>query len=240
MSEEYTSETQPTSISELQPKMRLEGVVRRTEMYGAFIDLGLERDGLVHISQLSDRRVDKVSDVVKEGDKVTVWVTDVDSKQGRVALTMVEPPKVEWRELEVGQIHVGQVTRMERYGVFVDIGAGRPGLLHNREMGGRVVRDPSEIFRVGDDVEVRITALDRQKKRIDLTIEDRADADLLDDEEEEEETLTSIEMAFRRAEKKQGRRPKKRARTTQPRRDVHAEREEREDIFRRTLEQHGD
>lgn len=236
MSEEQTEEIRPTSISQLRPKMRLEGVVRRTELYGAFIDLGLERDGMVHISQLSDRRVDKVTDVVKEGDRVTVWVTDVDPKQGRIALTMVEPPQVEWRDLKEGQVYTGRIIRMERYGVFVDIGASRPGLLHNREMGGRVVRDPSELFRVGDEVEVRITALDRQKRRIDLTMEDRIDTSSDEDEEDEEERLTALELAFRRAEKGE-RRPRKRSRPVETRRGV---RTAQEDIFRRTLEQHGD
>lgn len=234
MSEEYTSEAQPTSIADLRPKMELQGVVRKVALYGAQVDIGLERDGLVHISQLSDRRVDRVADVVKEGERVTVWVTHVDPENGRIALTMVKPPAVDWRDMEVGQSYTGRVVRLERYGVFVDIGAERSGLLHNREMGDRVFNNPSELFRMGDEVEVRIQALDRRKKRIDLTIEDRADASADDLEDEEEATQTSIEIAFRKARVETVARGKKRSDTGKRRLPS-----EQEDILSRTLEWHG-
>lgn len=234
MSEEYTGEAQPTSIADLRPKMELQGVVRKVALYGAHVDIGLERDGLVHISQLSDHRVDRVADVVKEGERVTVWVTQVDQQQGRIGLTMVKPPAIDWRDLDVGQVYTGRVVRLERYGVFVDIGADRSGLLHNREMGDRVFNNPSELFRMGDEVEVRIMALDRRKKRIDLTIEDRADANADDLDDEEEAPQTSIEIAFRRARGETARRGKKRGDASRKR-----VADEQEDILSRTLEWRG-
>jgi ribosomal protein S1 len=172
--------------------MRLEGVVRKVELYGAFVDIGLERDGLIHISQLSDKPVSRVADVVREGQKVTVWVTQVDPRQGRVALTLVKPPDVEWKDLAEGQTHTGRVVRVERYGLFVDIGAERPGLLHIREMGKF---NRPDMYRVGDEVDVRILQLDRRKKRIDLTL---AEAEM-PPEEREEPLPSPIELAFRRA-----------------------------------------
>ncbi|HIE38909.1 MAG TPA: S1 RNA-binding domain-containing protein [Anaerolineales bacterium] len=231
VSKQQNNQPQPTCISDLRPKMKLEGTIRRVELYGAFVDIGLERDGLIHISQLSNRRVDRVSDVVKEGDRVTVWVARVDPEQGRIGLTMVEPPKVEWRELKEGQSYTGRIVRMERYGVFVDIGAGRPGLLHVREMGGRVFRHPSELFREGDEVEVRILSLDRRKKRIDLTMQDLVDTVIED--EEHEDLPTAIELAFRRAQEEA--RHQKRETSSRKRR----KRGEQEDILARTLEQHS-
>ncbi|MDF1516179.1 MAG: S1 RNA-binding domain-containing protein, partial [Anaerolineae bacterium] len=75
--------TQPSSIEELQPKMQLGGTITRTELYGAFVDLGLERNGLIHISRLATHRVKKVTDEVNVGDKVNVWVHSVDPDKGR-------------------------------------------------------------------------------------------------------------------------------------------------------------
>ncbi len=232
MSEE-TNQSQPTSIADLAPKMKLEGVIRRVELYGAFVDLGLERDGLIHISQLSDRHVDRVSDVVSEGDRVTVWVTRVDPEQGRIALTMVKPPDVTWKELKVGQVYTGKVVRIERYGVFVDIGAERPGLLHSREMGGRVFGSPAELFHMGDEIDVRILSLDRSKKRIDLTMEEFAEA-TIEEDEDEEELPTPFEMAFRKARHAEVRRHGKHSGARGDK-----QRSEQDDILSRTLQQHG-
>jgi len=210
--------------------MRLEGVVRRIELYGAFIDIGMERDGLVHISQLSDRRVDRVSDVIKEGDRVTVWVTEVDPDRGRVGLAMVKPPDLPWKDLAEGQVYNGRIVRIERYGVFVDIGAERPGLLHVREMGSQFIRHPSDMYREQDPLTVRILQLDRRKRRIDLTLEETVDAA---PDDTEEELPTPVELAFRKAREEvraQQRGPsKKRKRYA-----------EQDDIMQRTLQQHAE
>lgn len=70
----------------------MQGVVRSLQTYGAFVDVGAERDGLVHISELRDGFVEKVEDVVKEGDTVSVRVKEVDVSKGRLSLTM-RPPR---------------------------------------------------------------------------------------------------------------------------------------------------
>jgi small subunit ribosomal protein S1 len=230
----------PRSIADLEPKMRLDGVVKETQLYGAIIDIGLERDGMVHISQLAPRRVNRVTDEVEPGDNVTVWVTQVDVEKGRIALTMVEPPDVDWGELKVGQVHMGVVERLESYGAFVNIGAERPGLLHVREMAQGYVRHPSEVVKVGDEVEVKISQLDRQKRRIDLTMMGIAAEDE-EDEEDEEEMLTAMEIALQlaqaesRSEKLSNQRSKSRQnRRRQGKRKAH-DFSEREDILARTL-----
>ncbi len=225
---EETTTTQPASIKDLKPKMKLEGTVTRTELYGAFVDLGLEREGMIHISRMARRRVNKVSDKLKVGDKVTVWVVNVDQEQGRIGLTMVEPPAVDWDELAVGQVRKGKVVRLERYGAFVDIGAERPGLLHVKEM-GHYVRNPSEVVKEGEEVEVRIIGLNPRKHQIDLSM-DLGDSDEAE-VEEEEPMLSPMEMAFRRA---QSQNAKKRSRSS--RRKRHQYDDEWEEIYRRTLD----
>ncbi|HOT90505.1 MAG TPA: S1 RNA-binding domain-containing protein [Anaerolineae bacterium] len=222
---------QPTSIKDLQPKMCLEGAITRTELYGAFVDLGLEREGLIHISRLSDQRVKKVSDQVKVGDKVKVWVQSVDPEAGRIALTMVEPAEVEWDELAEGQIRTGKVVRVERYGVFVDLGAERPGLLHVREM-GQYVRNPAEVVKLGDTVEVKILKLDRRKRQIDLTMQLEAE-DMGATDDEEESILSPMEIAFQQAQAMSNER-KSRNRKNKQRQ---SRRDDMDDIYRRTLQQ---
>ncbi len=228
MSEEMT---QATSMNDLRPKMCLEGIVTRTELYGAFVNLGLEREGLVHISRLAPKRVNKVTDKVKVGDKVMVWVTNVDADQGRIGLTMVEPPAVDWDELNEGQIVTGTVKRLERYGAFIDVGAERLGLLHVSAM-GRYVREPSEVVKENEVLEVRILRLDRRKRQIDFTM-DLGDEPEVEEEVSEEPLLSAMEMAYRQAQK------------VNTRKKTHGEKmrakqrfdydDEMEDIYRRTL-----
>ncbi len=80
------------NISDLRPGMQLTGTVKRTANFGAFVDVGVGRDGLVHVSKLKQGYVSSVADVVKEGQQVTVWVESVEPGQGKISLTMI-PPK---------------------------------------------------------------------------------------------------------------------------------------------------
>jgi small subunit ribosomal protein S1 len=229
------TQDQPQSIADLQPKTRLQGVVKETQLYGAVVDVGLEHDGVVHISQLSPERVNRVSDVVQPGDSVTVWVTRVDAEKGHIALTMIEPPKVDWKELVEDLTYTGIVTRLESYGAFVDIGAERPGLLHVREMSDDYVRHPSQLVQIGQEIEVRVLKVDRRKKRIDLTMKGtEGEPELeLEEEEAEEPAKTAMEIALELAqsgEQEPTRRHKKRS---------PLDLSEREDILARTLEKHS-
>jgi small subunit ribosomal protein S1 len=228
----------PTSIEELEPKMLLEGTVTRTELYGAFVDVGLDRDGLIHISRLATGRVRKVTDVVNVGDKVSVWVLKVDPDRGRIALTMVEPPDVEWHELERGQVYDGRVVRMERYGAFVDIGAERPGLLHVREMGD-YIRNPEEVVRMNEDIQVEVLGVDRRKRQIDFSLH-TGDADTSGYSEQEEPGLSPMEIAFLQAQAQAQADGRLRDRGNRGRRKNNRGSDimdDMDDIFRRTLDE---
>lgn len=230
------------SLDDLEPKTRLEGKITRVGLHGAVVDIGLPYEGLLHISQLTaNGDVDAVAEAVDVGDDVTVWVTEVDPEQKRVSLTMVEPPTVTWGELQEGQIYTGKVTRIEQYGAFVDIGAERPGLLHVREMSSGYVEHPSELVSLGDEIDVRIQRVDRDRQRIDLTRQGLLEEEVVQKPEPEEvseeqevtqQTVMELAMERARADRKQGER-----RRTKKRRQEDAEREE---ILERTLEQHSD
>jgi len=199
----------PVRLEDLRPKMRLTGTVKKVELFGAFVDVGAGRDGLVHISQLRPERVNNVADVVKEGEQVTVWVKKVDVANGRLDLTLIEPLAVEWSELKRGQVYTGKVTKTEKFGAFVDIGAERPGLVHISEMAAHRVADVNEVVKTGDEVRVQVIGVDPRKKQIKLSIKAAEAAERQTEAEESEETvedLTAMQVAFRRAQQTAGRR----------------------------------
>jgi ribosomal protein S1 len=234
------------SIEDLKPKMRLEGTIAEVGLHGAVVDVGLPVEGLLHISQLSSHReVDAVTEAVNVGDEVAVWVTEVQPDQNRVSLTMVEPPDVTWSELRDGRIYTGKVTRIEQYGAFVDIGAERPGLLHVREMSSGYVDHPSEMVSVGDEIDVRILRVDRQRQRIDLTrqgleeeVEPVQEEPEPEEEAEEQDVTpqTAMEIAMERAYADQSSGGEEKARGKKQKADY----AEREEILERTLEQHSE
>jgi predicted RNA-binding protein with RPS1 domain len=152
--------------------MRFEGKVKKIELFGAFVDIGAERNGLVHISQLRrEGHVNRVADVVKEGDAVTVWVTSVDAKQGLVNLTMIEPPPLDWSDLQRGIKLVGKVVQVEDFGAFVSFGGPKDGLVPAGQMAkGRRINKPSDVVSVGESVTVWVVSVDRKRERIGLSM----------------------------------------------------------------------
>ena len=128
----------------LEPKTKLSGKVLKTTLAGALVDIGQSLPGVIHISQLQTEAVNKVEDVVKEGQAVDVWVRRV--KKDRIELTMIEPLAYEWKEIQPDLIVKGKVVRLETYGAFVDFGAERPGLIHVSELTHGYVKTASEVL----------------------------------------------------------------------------------------------
>ncbi len=229
---DVTEAAAPAKISDLKPKMKLQGTVKKVELFGAFVDIGVGRDGLVHISALKRERVNKVDEVVQPGQEVTVWVRKVDPKAGRIDLTMVEPAAVEWNELQRGQVLTGKVVRMEKFGAFVDIGAERPGMVHIREMSNSRISDPSEIVKLGDEVDVKVLGVDPRKRQIDLSMK-AVDIVLEAQEEPQEPSATAMELALRKAMGSDA--PSGRKGGSQRKGGSRQTRSEQEDILARTL-----
>lgn len=218
---------------DLQRGMKLTGKVVKVEDFGAFVDIGAPKDGLVPVSAMAKTRVEKPADLVKEGDTVTVWVTKASKKENRIGLSMVEPPAVDWSDIKVGQIYVGKVTRMESFGAFVDIGAEREGMVHVSEMETGYVPRPSDVVKVGQEVEVRVLEINPKKRQIKLTMKpDMTEIHVKDEDISSEVVLTPMQMAFEAA-RQQG----QPAVTTKSARNP-GKRDDHEDIFARTIQQH--
>ena len=152
----------------LEPKTKLSGKVLKTTLAGALVDIGQSVPGVIHISQLQQDAVNKVEDVVKEGQEVEVWVRRI--KKDRIELTMIEPLAFEWKEIQPELVVKGKVVRVETYGAFVDFGAERPGLIHVSELAHGYVKAASDVLKAGDEIEAKVLDVDRRKRQIRLSM----------------------------------------------------------------------
>jgi len=230
----------PNSIDDIKRKDKFTGTVVKTMLGGAVIDFGMGVPGFVHISQLQSEKVNKVEDVVHEGQSVDVWVKRVYPKKDRVELTMVEPLALEWRDIKDGMVVKGTVTRLEKYGAFVEIGAERPGLVHISELAHGFIRTPGEAVSEGDEIEVKVLSVNRRKKQIKLSVkalmeepEKVAKEPVQETVEEDDKPVpTAMEIAIREAME----RSKKENPSAGKAKKGQSANNEMEDIYSRTLE----
>lgn len=158
------------SIHNLQIGQRLTGKVKNIAEFGAFVDIGIAQDGLVHISELAKQKVEKVTDVVTQGQEVEVWVKKVDTKRGRISLTMIKPIALKLKDVAEDAEVEGTVTRLEPYGAFVDIGTDRDGLVHISQITYDYIKHPEDTLAVGQKVNVKVLKVNRKKRQVDLSI----------------------------------------------------------------------
>lgn len=244
-----------TVVRMLSVGQQVKGAVKRITEFGAFVDIGVGRDGLVHISELSAKRVGKVSDMLQEGQEVMLWIKKLDRDRNRISLTMIEPGKRTIRDLQKGEVVEGTVTRLLPYGAFIDIGIGRDALLHVREMGEGFIAKPDDVVQVGQLVEVRVIEIARRRSRVDLSmkglrpepeVQQQSTQQQREPEPEPEpeqpdefadmEVLTPMQLAFRRAQEKSGVvLPTGKPGKNNKRNDMAQKRAQQEDILVRTL-----
>jgi ribosomal protein S1 len=169
--------------------------------------MGAGKLAVIPISQLRKDPVRRVEDILKVGDSVEAWVRRVDANQDRVELTLIQPLAMEWRDLKKDMVVNGKVTKLEKFGAFVEIGAERPGLMHVSEMSHDYVKRPEDVVTVGQEVEVRILDVDRRKKQIKLSMKALTAepvAEQQETEEPEKPAPTAMEMALRKAMSEEG------------------------------------
>ena len=161
---------------ELEVNQVREGTVTSVHDYGAFVDIG-GAEGLLHVSEISYEKVQSAKDVLQPGQQMQVAVIKLDPDAGKISLSLKALLADPWSEasdkLAAGSEVSGKVVHMKPFGAFVEIFPGVTGLLHVSRLGiERRVSHPKEILTVGDEVKVRILAIDPQRKTLSLTMEE--------------------------------------------------------------------
>ncbi len=149
------------------------GTVKSLTSYGAFVDIG-GVDGMVHISELSWKRVKHPSEVVAVGDVIEVYIRDLDAEKKKISLGYRKNEDNPWEifkaNYEVGSVVTAKIVGMTAFGAFAQILPGVDGLIHISQIANRRVEKPQDELSVGQEVQVKITNVDYDSKRISLSI----------------------------------------------------------------------
>ena len=170
--EESLAEKRDEIFSTLEVGAIMEGRVKNITDFGVFIDLG-GIDGLLHITDLSWGRVNHPSEMISMDDTLSVKVIDFDDEKKRVSLGLKQLTPHPWETIETdfpkGEKVTGKVVSMTNYGAFIEIKSGIEGLIHVSEMSWtRHVKNPSELYSLGDQVEAVVLSIDAEERKISL------------------------------------------------------------------------
>jgi small subunit ribosomal protein S1 len=181
--EQLNAQAMERLLNELIEGQVCRGVVSQLRKFGAFVDLGGAK-GLIHISELSWRRIQHPNEVVQVGDEIEVYVLNLDHKRKRISLSLKRLQPSPWTTAEtiydVGQLVPGTVTNVVAFGAFVVLESGIEGLVHISEMGDPAPQDPRQVVQSGDELILRIIYLDTLRRRIRFSLK------MVSDQEREE------------------------------------------------------
>ncbi len=182
------------------------GTVKSLTSYGAFVDLG-GADGMIHVSELSWQRIKNPSEVVLVGDTVEVYVKDVDKEKKKISLGYKKAEDNPWtifqNNYNVGDTVKVTIVSMTTYGAFARVIPGIDGLIHISQIANKHIAKPQDELTVGQEVDVKITAVDYDKKRVSLSIRELLEPEVKEEapaEAEDAVVATASEEAVTVAE----------------------------------------
>ena len=154
---------------------RVRGKVRNLTSYGAFVELEEGIDGMVHVSDMSwTRKINHPSEMVKKGDEVDAIVLDVDPQNQRISLGMKQVSDDPWLDIEkyfkMGDVVNGRITKITSYVFFVQLSHDIDGLVHISQISEERVEKIKDQYKVSDEVQARVVKIDRDDRRIGLSI----------------------------------------------------------------------
>ena len=159
--------------AKLEEGMKLSGTVKSLTNYGAFVDIG-GIDGMIHISELSWTRIKHPSEIVNVGDQVEVYIKALDAETHKISLGFKKIEDNPWeilkRDYPVGSQLEATIVGLTAFGAFATVVPGIEGLIHISQISWERVKTPADVLKVGDVVNVLITDIDFDKKRVSLSI----------------------------------------------------------------------
>ena len=170
--------------AEIQEGSKYHGVVKSLTSYGAFVDIG-GVDGMVHVSELSWNRIKTPADVVKVGDEIDVYVISFDPVKHKISLGYKTAEMNPWNQFmtnyAIGDVVDAKIVKLMTFGAFAEILPGVDGLIHISQIAEKRINKPEDVLTEGQEVQVKITDVDADNKRISLSIrallEGEADAE---------------------------------------------------------------
>jgi small subunit ribosomal protein S1 len=170
-------------LNSIKPGEKRKGIVSRLAKFGAFVDLG-GLDGLIHISELSWKRVNDPSEVVSVGDTVEVYVLSLDKENNKVSLALKDVSENPWsnviKKYKIGDIVDGTVSKFLNFGAFVEIEPGVEGLVHISEISEERVTKIDSVLSIGQKVKVKILDIDEKGNKISLSIKEAVEKPKVD------------------------------------------------------------
>ena len=176
--------------AEIEEGKHYTGTVKSLTSYGAFVDIG-GVDGMVHISELSWSRIKHPSEVVKVGDTVDVYVISFDPEKKKISLGMKDRSQDPWTVFtstyEVGDTATVRVVKLMPFGAFAEVVPGVDGLIHISQIADHRIEKPGDVLAEGDKVDVKITDVDMENKKVSLSIRALLEEGPRDEEPAEDE-----------------------------------------------------
>ena len=194
VSSETRKANQEKIWNEIEVGAKYHGTVKSLTSYGAFVDIG-GVDGMVHVSELSWNRIKNPAEVVKVGDEIDVYVISFDAEKRKISLGYKTAEMNPWNQFmmnyNVGDVVSAKVVKLMTFGAFAEIIPGVDGLIHISQIADKRIGKPEDVLSEGQEVQVKITEVDAESKRISLSIR----ALLVAEEPAEEPAVETAEEA---------------------------------------------
>ena len=182
--------------TEIQEGSKFHGTVKSLTSYGAFVDIG-GVDGMVHVSELSWNRIKNPAEVVKVGDEIDVYVISFDAAKRKISLGYKTAEMNPWNQFmtnyNIGDVVDAKIVKLMTFGAFAEILPGVDGLIHISQIADKRIGKPEDVLAEGQEVQVKITDVDAENKRISLSIRALLEDAPAETEAEEEVVETEAE-----------------------------------------------